>query len=97
MTKAEITALHTMTPDQLVEGFVRETKIYQLSDVPAANAALKKAIAFATKTIQRKGESSLEELMVNQDLFIAYSAADHWPTCLIFAKVRLRFWTALPM
>jgi hypothetical protein len=75
MTKAETAALPTMTPEQLIEGFVRETKLYQLSDVPKANAALENKIAFADEIIRRGGHASLEALMANPDPFIAYSAA----------------------
>ena len=76
MTKAETAALPTMTPEQLIESFVRETKLYQLSDVPKANAALKNKVAFADETIRRGGHASLEALMANPDPFIAYSPAD---------------------
>jgi len=76
MTKAEKAALATMTPEQLIEGFVRETKLYQLSTVPRSNEALKNKIAFADEIVRRGGFSSLIELTENADPFIAYSAAD---------------------
>ena len=75
MTKAETAALRTMTPEELIDGFVRETKLYELSDVPAANAALEKKIAFGEEIVRRSGQPSLETLMANADPFIAYSAA----------------------
>jgi len=75
MTKAETAALATMTPEQLIEGFVHETKLYQLSDVPKANKALEKKIAFGNEIARRGGHSSLETLMANPDPFVAYSAA----------------------
>ncbi len=75
MTKAEKEALSTMTPEQLIEGFVREAKLYQLSDVPRANAALENKIAYADEIVRRGGHASLEALMANPDGFIAYSAA----------------------
>ena len=75
MTKAEKVSLATMTPEQLIEGFVRETKLYQLSDVPRANAALENKIAYADEIVRRGGHASLETLMENPDPFIAYSAA----------------------
>jgi hypothetical protein len=76
MTKAEKASLATMTPEQLIEGFARETKLYQFSDVPLANEALKKKIEFGDEIVRRGGQSSLETLMANPDPFIAYSAAD---------------------
>jgi hypothetical protein len=65
VTKAEIAALPTMTPEQLIEGFVRETKLYQLSDVPKANATLENKIAFVDEIVRRGGQASLEALMAN--------------------------------
>ena len=75
MTKAETASLKSMTPEQLIEGFVREAKLYELSNVPRANEALEKKIAFAEEIIRRGGHASLEALMANPDPFIAFSAA----------------------
>jgi hypothetical protein len=75
LAKAEA-ALATMTPEQLIEGFVRETKLWQLGTVRKRNEALKNKIAFADEIVRRGGVSSLIDLMGNSDPFIAYSAAD---------------------
>ncbi len=76
MTKAETAALATMIPEQLIEGFVRESKLYQLSDVAEANKALERATGFVEEISRRGGLPSLTPLMGNSDHFIAYSAAD---------------------
>jgi hypothetical protein len=75
MTKGETASLRAMTPEQLIEGFIRETKLYELSDVPAANAALERKIALGEEIVRRGGQASLETLTANADPFIAYSAA----------------------
>lgn len=75
MTKAETAALSTMTPEQLIEGFVRETKLYQLSGVQRANKAADDLAAIADEISRRGGLPSLAPLMDGPDPFIAYSAA----------------------
>ena len=75
MTKAETAALSTMTSEQLIEGFVRETKLYQLSDVPRANKAADDLASIAEEIKRRGGLPSLAPLMDGHDPFIAYSAA----------------------
>jgi len=75
MTKAETAALATMTPEQLIEGFVRESKLVELSDVPRANIAVDDAAAYADEIRRRGGLPSLAPLLDSPDPFIAYSAA----------------------
>lgn len=75
MTKAERAALATMSPEQLVEGFVREAKLYELSDVSKANAALENELAYAAEIERRGGMPSLAPLLDSSDPFIAYSVA----------------------
>jgi len=89
MTKVEKEALSTMTPEQLIEGFVREAKLYQLSDVPRANAALDNQIAYEGEIKRRGGLSSLVQLMENADAFIAYSAAGALVTIPEFREAAL--------
>ena len=89
MTKAQMAALKTMTPEQLIEGFVREAKLYELSDVPNANEALEKKIGFAEEIIRRGGHASLEALMANPDPFIAFSAAGSLVKILEFREAAL--------
>ena len=75
MTKAETAALKIMTLEQLIEGFVYETKLYELSDVPRANKAADDLAAIAEEITRRGGLPSLAPLMDGPDLFLAYSAA----------------------
>ena len=63
-----------MTPEQLIEGFVHETKLYQLSSRRKSDAALDKKIALGEEIVRRGGCSSLMELMENSDPYIADSA-----------------------
>ncbi len=77
MTKAEKAALATMTPEQLIEGFVRESKLVQLSHVRRANIAVDDAEAYANEIRRRGGLPSLAPLLDSPDPFIAYSVARH--------------------
>ena len=75
MSKAGTAALNAMTPEQLIEGFVHETKLYELSDVPQANKAADSLAAIAKEIARRGGLPSLAPMMDGPDLFLAYSAA----------------------
>jgi hypothetical protein len=77
MTEAEAAAIATMTPEELISGFVRESKLIELGrNAGAKNRAVDAADAYADEIARRGGLPSLAPLMDGADSFIAYAAAD---------------------
>ena len=75
-SRASTADLAAMTREQLIAGFGRDSKLYQLGGVAEANAAMERSVAIGKEIVRRGGSRSLAELMRNEDPFIAYSAAD---------------------
>ncbi len=79
MTKAETAALATMTPEQLIEGFVRESKLVEISINGGRGAEATKHVdaveAYGDEIRDRGGLPVLAPLMDGADPFLAYSAA----------------------
>ena len=75
VAKVEKGALKSASPQELIEGFVREWKIFEFADVDAANRQYPVAVAYDEEIARRGGLRSLAPLMDHDDPFIAYNAA----------------------
>ncbi len=78
MTKAETAALKTMTPEQLIEGFVREAKLSDPTmptSVREMNEHGAKSYAYLDEIGSRGGLQSLIPLLDVRDDWIAYRTA----------------------
>ncbi len=79
MTKAETAALKTMTPEQLIEGFVREAKLEgmgtSIGTVREMNEHGAKSYAYLDEIGSRGGLQSLIPLLDLRDDWIAYRTA----------------------
>ncbi len=78
MTKAEKAALATMTPEQLIEGFVREAKLSYPgapTSVREMNEHGERSYAYLDEIGSRGGMQSLIPLLDSPDDWIAYRTA----------------------